>query len=453
MNSFLDLEDGIVSDGHSIFLFRFFFVSFRFVEKIVSVKFFHSEPDKILCIPNEKIRLFVDEREEPTSDLFISSAYDEWKTSIKIAELLQTIGKRHRMLFYTNILPDVLRQKRTQTNIALQALEALKKIENIHEKKIRQKNKFMNLFLQFYSLFDATVLKIDEVPDNEIDFSTLTDDKVCSICFEATNVEKCTGHCGNWFHQSCLNVTSRTSARKETRKGTSVTECVDCRRRESGPLVRENDEKCETCQDLAIIETDLIRCVKCPTSFHKHSKCIPAGTVFLNQTQIVCPSHKIPNQPSEPMQFCWSCDRIHKKYPLAKCSTCPISFHCKCLRVRNSKTCSVKCVECDGHRRLFPGTVVFAKKPSENSRWWPALILPNKLIAEEVRAQRKSDTDGSFCVRFFGTEICSWHYRSEVFLFEQASDTMKFTFHGRKQDLNVTEAIRLAELHKTNGNN
>lgn len=72
----------------------------------------------------------------------------------------------------------------------------------------------------------------------------------------------------------------------------------------------------------------IARCVRCPSSYHTSISCLPAGSVILTGSQIVCPKHyKAPHPPLN-AAWCFLCTRGGS---LICCDTCPTSFHLECL--------------------------------------------------------------------------------------------------------------------------
>lgn len=72
----------------------------------------------------------------------------------------------------------------------------------------------------------------------------------------------------------------------------------------------------------------MARCVRCPSSYHASTLCLPAGSVILTASQIICPKHyKAPHPPLN-AAWCFLCTRGGS---LICCDTCPTSFHLECL--------------------------------------------------------------------------------------------------------------------------
>lgn len=72
----------------------------------------------------------------------------------------------------------------------------------------------------------------------------------------------------------------------------------------------------------------MAKCVRCPSSYHASTLCLPAGSIILTASQIICPKHyKAPHPPLN-AAWCFLCTRGGS---LICCDTCPTSFHLECL--------------------------------------------------------------------------------------------------------------------------
>jgi len=72
----------------------------------------------------------------------------------------------------------------------------------------------------------------------------------------------------------------------------------------------------------------IARCVRCPSSYHASTSCLPAGSTILTASQIVCPKHYKAPYPPLNAAWCFLCTRGGS---LICCDTCPTSFHLECL--------------------------------------------------------------------------------------------------------------------------
>ena len=76
------------------------------------------------------------------------------------------------------------------------------------------------------------------------------------------------------------------------------------------------------------VSEKLVRCIKCPTSYHSSSNCVPAGSTILTAMNIICPKHYTTPHPPVNTTWCFLCT---KGGSLICCDSCPMSFHLECL--------------------------------------------------------------------------------------------------------------------------
>src|SRR3569832_494752 len=51
-----------------------------------------------------------------------------------------------------------------------------------------------------------------------------------------------------------------------------------------------------------------LACIRCPMAYHRHDRCIPAGSVLLNNRWIICCEHKKPKSTKKTnTNFCFVC--------------------------------------------------------------------------------------------------------------------------------------------------
>ncbi|XP_033313856.1 histone-lysine N-methyltransferase NSD2 isoform X2 [Bombus bifarius] len=109
----------------------------------------------------------------------------------------------------------------------------------------------------------------------------------------------------------------------------------------------------------------LARCVRCPSSYHTSTSCLPAGSVILTGSQIVCPKHYQAPQPPVNAAWCFLCTRGGS---LICCDTCPTSFHLECLGI-DAPDGAFICEDCETGRLPLYGEVVWVKLGSNNYHW------------------------------------------------------------------------------------
>ncbi|XP_024945454.1 histone-lysine N-methyltransferase NSD2 isoform X2 [Cephus cinctus] len=176
----------------------------------------------------------------------------------------------------------------------------------------------------------------------------------------------------------------------------------------------------------------LARCVRCPSSYHTSTSCIPAGSVILTGSQVICPKHLKSPQPPLNAAWCFLCTRGGS---LICCDTCPTSFHPECLGI-DAPDGAFICEDCETGRLPLYGEVVWVKLG--NYRWWPSRICYPYEVPQNVAAIAHSP--GEFCVMFLGTNNYYWVHRGRAFLYQDGDASTKVTAGKR----NVDEAYRKA---------
>ncbi|XP_015183838.1 PREDICTED: histone-lysine N-methyltransferase NSD2 isoform X1 [Polistes dominula] len=186
----------------------------------------------------------------------------------------------------------------------------------------------------------------------------------------------------------------------------------------------------------------IAKCVRCPSSYHASISCLPAGSVILTGSQIVCPKHyKAPHPPLN-AAWCFLCTRGGS---LICCDTCPTSFHLECLGI-NAPDGAFICEDCETGRLPLYGEVVWVKLG--NYRWWPSRICYPHEIPENVGSIPHSP--GKFCVMFLGSNNYYWVHRGRAFLYQEGDATIKPSV-GKKTMRNNTYRKALeeaSEIHK-----
>ncbi|XP_003707627.2 nuclear receptor binding SET domain protein isoform X1 [Megachile rotundata] len=183
----------------------------------------------------------------------------------------------------------------------------------------------------------------------------------------------------------------------------------------------------------------LARCVRCPSSYHTSTSCLPAGSVILTGSQIVCPKHYQPSQPPVNAAWCFLCTRGGS---LICCDTCPTSFHLECLGI-DAPDGAFICEDCETGRLPLYGEVVWVKLG--NYRWWPSRICYPHEIPENIEALPHSP--GKFCVMFLGSNNYYWIHRGRAFLYQDGDATIKPSI-GKKNNRDDTYRKALEEANE-----
>lgn len=161
----------------------------------------------------------------------------------------------------------------------------------------------------------------------------------------------------------------------------------------------------------------IVKCVKCPATYHPDSTCIPAGSEILTAAHIICPRHaKKQKEAAINVNWCFICVSGGQ---VVCCETCPIAVHASCLQIPIDPDESYICEECESGRLPLYGEMVWAK--FNNYRWWPSIILPPTEIPQNIL--KKPHNPNDFVVRFFGTHDHAWISRRRVYLYMEGDSS------------------------------
>lgn len=149
-------------------------------------------------------------------------------------------------------------------------------------------------------------IKLKPRRSNETDYSNFKckncqkyDTPVCFVCkaavskTEATLRQKChVAHCHKYYHLKCLDHWPQTQFNggepsKTNKKINEYFEALTCPRHVCHTCVSDDPRGCKT----RFSGDKLARCVRCPATYHSFTKCLPAGTLILTASHIICPRH------------------------------------------------------------------------------------------------------------------------------------------------------------------
>ncbi|XP_077258296.1 nuclear receptor binding SET domain protein isoform X1 [Temnothorax americanus] len=185
----------------------------------------------------------------------------------------------------------------------------------------------------------------------------------------------------------------------------------------------------------------IARCVRCPSSYHASTLCLPAGSVILTASQIICPKHYKAPYPPLNAAWCFLCTRGGS---LICCDTCPTSFHLECLGI-DAPDGGFICEDCETGRLPLYGEVVWVKLG--HYRWWPSRICYPHEIPENVESVAKPHSPGKFCVMFLGSNDYYWVDRGRAFLYQDGDANIKPPMN-KKSLMDDTYRIALEEANK-----
>ena len=279
----------------------------------------------------------------------------------------------------------------------------------------------------------------------------------CLVCHKTDlnqeAVKKCASQrCGKYFHEECaksrplFRLENALSSRNFSYLCPSHT-CVTC----------WNVGKVFQSEQQAACKGRLLKCVRCPNAYHAGDYCIPAGSIMLQGSSIVCAAHfkpiaKLNHHNRHNVTWCFACCQTND---LINCSSCPAAYHVGCVNnppnlseaelkeaavmtdqppspasVHSNSTISNtggtnvlnwRCEDCVNGRMPLYGDIVWGKVGIY--RWWPAQICHPRNLPENLRV--KPYPVGELPVRFFGTNDYYWVPHGRCFLFAQGDECQK----------------------------
>ncbi|XP_038070520.1 histone-lysine N-methyltransferase NSD2-like [Patiria miniata] len=224
----------------------------------------------------------------------------------------------------------------------------------------------------------------------------------CFVCKAGDKtVKRChVGVCGKYYHEDCVKKSSQT--RIDSRGFTC-------------PL-----HTCTTCfadnpKNLKAGKGRLVRCVRCPTSFHAGDSCIAAGSITLASNAIVCSRHFKPIKTQKhharvSVSWCFMCSIGGD---LICCDSCPAAFHASCIGFTSIPEGNWYCRDCSIGKRPRYNDIIWVKLG--NYRWWPAQVCNPRNVPTNI--QEMNHQVGEFPVQFFGSHDYFWTHHGRVFAY------------------------------------
>ncbi|XP_034033776.1 LOW QUALITY PROTEIN: histone-lysine N-methyltransferase, H3 lysine-36 and H4 lysine-20 specific-like [Thalassophryne amazonica] len=186
----------------------------------------------------------------------------------------------------------------------------------------------------------------------------------------------------------------------------------------------------------------LVRCVRCPVSYHATDVCMAAGSVVLSNNSIICPNHFTPrrgvrNHEHVNVSWCFVCTEGGS---LLCCESCPAAFHRECLNMEMPKG-SWYCNDCKAGKKPRFKDILWVKVG--RYRWWPAEVSHPKTIPDNI--QRMRHDVGEFPVHFFGSNDYLWTYQARVFPYMDVDANSKEKM-GKGVDATYKKALEEAAV-------
>lgn len=287
---------------------------------------------------------------------------------------------------------------------------------------------------------------------NKVSSDTSSDSKKCN-----------SAKCGKYFHDECASKENRELFREHGMASEKVSKyncpshaCMTCWLDAEADLVHEKEP----------FKGHFVNCVRCPNTYHVGDFCLPAGSLNLDDSNIICADHfkpnaKLPIHNRVNVAWCFLCCKTGS---LTNCTTCPSAYHLDCIKeAKNSQKLNEKnieqsmkedlesvidnavlpesslpssdpdtidnnesadnfrCVECVNGKRPLYGDIVWSKVGIY--RWWPAQICHPRNLPEKLKD--KPYQVGEFPVRFFGTHDYYWVSLRRCFYFAVGDEFQK----------------------------
>nr|XP_055036635.1 histone-lysine N-methyltransferase, H3 lysine-36 specific isoform X2 [Misgurnus anguillicaudatus] len=312
-----------------------------------------------------------------------------------------------------------------------------------------------------YGLFREDHSQSEELSTNkslsiEKEGGTFHKENVCQVCEKHGDLLLCEGQCCRAFHPECTGLSDAPLNSFLCQECTSgIHSCFACKRLSEdvrrcmipecgkfyhgecvasyAPTVPLNLtfrcplHVCLACfitnpTNPSISKGQLICCIRCPVAYHADDHCIPAGSVTLTDSCIVCPNHFIPrkgcrNHEHVNVSWCFVCSEGGS---LLCCESCPAAFHRECLNIDMPEG-SWYCNDCRAGRKPHYKEIVWVKVG--RYRWWPAEVSHPRSIPENI--QRMRHDVGEFPVLFFGSNDYLWTYQARVFPYMEGDANSK----------------------------
>lgn len=355
----------------------------------------------------------------------------EWRIAVHTANLLTCLKIWKRCYFVDNFLPGLINDIEKGKKAAEILSKFRLRIENCVINVKSAMKTFISLFAAVYTKSKCPKADATNLPG--IDFDALCKVAVCSICQKPRSVKPCAGsNCNKYIHVECFQQSNfgrlpgdarkSMNARKSLNGEAVMCELCSTTTKTTSPQIPH----CLTCaiHDKCTKIIDLMHCIACDVSYHKHDACIPAGSKLFSSKQLLCPNHR-------DGKLCIKCHKGHRQAP--KCRTCSNVCHKRCMtRSELSSPLEWQCNMCQADVLTY-NDIVYAKRKDV---WWPARIVYDK----------RNTTSDKCRVNYFATDRYSICTIANLELFAKISVEEENTRSKPGENPPLDKAIRLAYL-------
>jgi hypothetical protein len=275
--------------------------------------------------------------------------------------------------------------------------------------------------------------------------------------------------CGKYYHDNCVKSSDLFKKENNNKSFTCplhicATCCVDSRKLQSNnssiqspshqengrngkSVVNNNNNNNPSLTNGAASKGRFLKCSRCPKAFHVGDFCVPAGSIALAGSNIICPDHFQPSKSNSQhnlinVTWCFVCC---KGGDLLGCHCCPAAYHYACLDnkpVSSSLTQQWTCEDCEKGKRVLYGEIVWVKVGVY--RWWPAQVCHPRNLPKNIRD--KAHQVGEFPVRFFGTNDYFWVTRGRCFSFAEGDECSRNRGNQKGLALAFEKGVQYAKV-------
>jgi len=193
--------------------------------------------------------------------------------------------------------------------------------------------------------------------------NSIKDRLICTLCQQiiTDNELKCSfNQCNRIYHSSCLTDSNLTTSPSSGVYYCPLHVCATCHLHK-----RPNDNIGMILLDFTKYKNSnfvghLFTCLYCPTAYHGHERCLPAGSLSISySSSLCCPNHlpieRKPIRQCAAAPYCNICEQTTRATECYVCMECSTTIHQSCLSTDNDeKPKNWKCEACKiGFKPLY----------------------------------------------------------------------------------------------------